>query len=90
MTERIIVFKDSNEALVPIRCRGNGEQMGWGTGKPLVRVYCSPECAFDGPLDEHEERNDCIREAVAAGWTTGRAAVNWNLTRQRVNQVLSK
>lgn len=88
--DEILRFKGRPETLVGVRCRGCGRLMGWGTGQPLVRLFCSPECAFDGPLGDNEERNDCIREAVVAGWTTTKAAASWGLTRQRVNQVLNK
>ena len=86
----VLRFKGQEQGLVAVRCRGCGGVMGWGTGQPLVRVFCSPACAFEGPLGDNEERNDCIREAVAAGWTTTKAATTWGLTRQRVNQVLNK
>lgn len=76
------------DALSPLRCRGCNRQMGWGTGPPGVRIYCSTECAYAGPLGENEERNHLIRHLVATGWTTAKVADRFGISRQRVNQML--
>jgi len=76
------------EGLVPVRCRGCGRQFGLGTGPPGVRVYCSLECAYAGPLGENERRNHLIRSLVACGWTTAKVADRFGISRQRVNQML--
>jgi len=76
------------ESLSPLRCRGCNRQIGLGTGPPGVRIYCSIECAYDGPLGENEERNHMIRRLVASGWTTAKAADRFGISRQRVNQML--
>lgn len=83
-----LTFKNGSPTLIPFRCRGCGQAMGWGTGLPLVRVYCSAVCGYDGPLSDNEQRDDMIRNAVAVGMSTKRASEVFLLTRQRVNQVL--
>lgn len=62
--------------------------MGLGTGPPGVRVYCSMRCVYNGPMPDNCERNHLIRHAVAAGWTTAKAAAWFGISRQRVNQML--
>lgn len=79
---------EAEEYLSSIRCRGCGQRMGWGTGAPGVRVYCTPRCAYNGPIPENCERNHLIRHVVAAGWTTAKTAERFGISRQRVNQML--
>ena len=64
------------QLLFPIRCRGCGRRMGWGTSEfPGIRLYCSEPCAIEAqPIGENERRNDLIRHAVAAGWTATKTA----------------
>lgn len=83
-----LINDDQGQTLFPFHCRGCGQVMGWGTGPLGVRVYCSASCAGDGPLGENEERNDLIRNVVAAGWTTAKTGEVFGISRQRVNQML--
>lgn len=83
-----LLADDRGQTITPFHCRGCGQFMGWSTGPLGVRVVCSPECGYDGPLGENEERNDLIRNAVAAGWTTAKTAEFFGISRQRVNQML--
>jgi hypothetical protein len=83
----------AGQALFPVRCRGCGQGMGWGTAlQPGISLFCSPVCGYDGPLGyverRNERRNDHIRNAVASGWTATKAAMHFGISRQRVNQML--
>jgi hypothetical protein len=90
----IDVFEDrEGQLLFPVRCRGCGQSMGWGTSPlPGISLYCSTACGYDGPLGvnerRNERRNDHIRNAQRLGWTATKAATHFGISRQRVNQML--
>jgi hypothetical protein len=91
VTDEIEILEDRNGGLLfPIRCRGCGRVMGWGTAPlPGIRLFCSAPCAIEGqPIGDNERRNDLIRQAVASGWTATKAGNYFGLSRQRVNQFL--
>ncbi|HET7110263.1 MAG TPA: hypothetical protein VFI41_05290 [Gemmatimonadales bacterium] len=83
-----LISDAAGQTLIPIHCRGCGQQIGWGTGAPGVRMFCSPRCAAMGPIPDNCERNHLIRHTVAAGWTTAKTAEHFGISRQRVNQML--
>jgi hypothetical protein len=94
-TTDIAIFEDrEGQVLFPVRCRGCGQAMGWGSYKdPGISLYCSSACAWEGPLGiterRNERRNDHIRNAHRCyGWTPTKVAMHFGISRQRVNQLL--
>ncbi len=78
--------------LVEFRCRGCRRRMGYTTtGQPEKRVFCSLVCAVDGPASENEERDALIRElGNVRRWTAQRLAGTFDVSRQRVQQILQR
>lgn len=80
------------DRLVAFRCRGCRRKMGYTlTGSPEKRVYCRPVCALTGPSTDNEERNALIVELHSARrWSAQKLAGRFDISRQRVQQVLQQ
>lgn len=81
----------AENGLVEVRCRGCLKLIGKGHGHPMHKLFCTEVCAADFPVVENIERDDVI-EVVARkrGWTATSAAVHFDLTRQRAQQILQE
>lgn len=80
------------DKLTPFHCRGCGRIMGYSTtDQPETRVYCEAICAVQGPLSGNEERDSLIVElGTTEHWTAKKLADTFDITRQRVQQVLQR
>lgn len=55
----------------------------------MHKMTCSTFCASDDPFSENEERDTVIEMlARTQGWNPTRVAVNFEITRQRAQQIL--
>lgn len=77
------------EQMVEIRCRGCHRLLGIGPAD--FRIYCDVQCASDFPATAQEGR-DALIEAIfqATGISKTALAKNFEVSRQRVDQIISQ
>jgi hypothetical protein len=75
--------------LVEVRCRGCKRRMGFA---PIdYRIYCDLQCAHDHPASSSEDRDGLIRLLAGLRRLSIREiAERFGITRQRVDQIVSK
>lgn len=89
--KKVWVLADRPKELVKVRCRGCLRQIGVGHGHPMHKLFCSSVCAEDFPVLENTERDDVIEVLVRRnGWNAPKIAVNFEISRQRAQQILSE